>query len=344
VAISFGVAPHRAWISCNGTWPIEHGAVHQVATRGQSSFNVNIPMNYPGAYHAFCDLTENSTEVWAQNVSGTGVLITGSVLKVTYNYLGGIINLWGQDVGYKLHEQKSSETFKNQKGSQITQTLAGRCGIPCQAEASKLMAGKKIKDDFVKLTDGISYATVIHLLAQYDGARFFVDRFGTLIYQIQDQTGGGYSVFWKMGPPYDVSDALDLQVIINVRAARGGQVKVPSWHPKKKKLITGNSSFGSSGGITYHQRIQHLEQEQADQWAQARAHEHDRHQREVRAECVGDVNIDVHQGLTLSGTTCFDDSYTIDQVDHDFGMTGYRMAITASTGGGGGGGGAPELW
>jgi hypothetical protein len=120
-------------------------------------------------------------------------------------------------------------------------------------------------------------------------------------------------------------------------------MSVPAWHPKKKKLITGNSSFGKGGGITYEQRIQHLDQDQADQWASSRAHEHDRHQVEVRVECIGDVNVDVHEGLTLSGTNCFDDTYTIDQIDHDIGMNGYRMAITASTGAGGGGG-APDLW
>ena len=208
--------------------------------------------------------------------------------------------------------------------------MCGRVGLPAQCDASKLPAGKKLEQDFVKLTDNISYAAVIHLLSRFDGARVFTDKRGTFHYQLQ-QSGGSYSLNYK--PPSTSSpmraDFLLLFIHRNVEASMGSDHHIMSWHAKEKKKYIGKSSVKGSG--TPRQYVYHfptLDQAHADQHAKARAAEVARHQIELRVTCAGDPTIDLMQQLVLTGTGAFDQSYTIDSITHEFGMSGHEMSIT----------------
>lgn len=346
MAISSGAGPHRAWI--NG-FLIAHGTVVQHATRKSSTFSVTVPMFEEGALGAFSGATSDAVVI-VEAVGGSGPLITGEIDTVNLDFIATTININGRDKSSKMHGQKSAEKWQNKSGSDIVRELAGRAGLGIgKIEGGQQKAGKKLEKDFVKLTDGISFATVTHLLGQFDGARWFVDKNGKFNYTTSSG-GGSYSINYKP-PPHMRSDALSLRVKLNVQAMKGAKVTVKSWHPKDKKTYTGNSSSGGGGGggspneYTYH--IPTLDQGQADQHAKSRAKEHARHAKELTATVIGDPTIDAGGSVTLSGTGAGDGSYQIDSVHHAFGMSGYTMTINAKSpgdegGGGDGGGGGGE--
>jgi hypothetical protein len=338
MATSSGTGPHAAWI--NG-FLIEHGTVVQQANRKSSTFSVTVPMFEEGALGAFSGGSSEAVVV-VKGVGGSGPLITGEIDTVDMDFIATTITIHGRDKSSKLHNQKSAEKWQNKTGSDIARELAGRAGLGTgKIEGGGKQAGKKLQQDYVKLTDGISFATVIHVLGQYDGARWFVDKNGQFNYQT-GPGGGSFSLNWSKGPPIR-SDCLSLRVKLNVQAMKGVKVTVKSWHPKDKKTYTGKSSQGGGGGsgspneYTYH--IPTLTQEQADQHAKSRAKEHARHAKQLTATVIGDPSIDASGSVTLSGTGAGDGSYQIDSVHHAFGMSGYTMTINAKSGGDSGGGG-----
>jgi len=346
MAISQGAGPHRAWISVGGgEFPIEHGHITQCGARAASRWTATVPMSYPGAEAAFVAAANGGatcTITIEAHGGPTDLVMTGPLLKCVFDYIGRYIIASGQDMGHKLTKVKTVEKFVNKKGSDIVQQWCGRVGLPCQAGSSKLMAGKKLQQDFVKLTDGISLLTGIHLLALYDGARWYTDKRGTFHYEISGTAaaGGSYSVNYQ--PPSSQhpmrSDALRLSIIVNVQAMEGVSAKFDSWHPYDKQLHNGSAQSGSGGGSAnqYITRAPTLQPEQAQQYADSNMKQVSRHQVRVDALCVGDPTIDVTMKLNVNGTD-FDGDYQIDTIDHDFGMQGYTMLISASTGFGEGG-------
>lgn len=338
MALLSGVGPHRAWLNAGGQWPIEHGRVLLTAARvGASSFNVNIPMSLAGAEDALANVSGDAT-VTAQGVAATDLLITGEVDRTIFDYVGRTITVQGHDKGQALHHHKTFEKWQNKKGSEIVQDLAGRVGLGFSGDASKIMAGKKLAQDYVKLTDGVSFASAIHLLAQIDGARVFVDKHGTLNYQSLQSGGGGGGVSLHYRRPTSASpmaaDFLELQVTANVQAMKGANHVVHAWHTKDKKLYTGKSSVSGGGGgapLDYYWRGQQLTQDQAQQYAEARAKEQARHQVKISCKIVGDPTIDITDTVSLSGTGNWDQTYYIDEILHDFGYGGYTTSIAASS-------------
>ena len=65
------------------------------------------------------------------------------------------------------------------------------------------------------------------------------------------------------------------------------------------------------------------------QHAKSRANELARHEFTVTATVVGDPTVQAGMSLSLSGTDFFDQSFEIDTVQHDFGMSGHLTHITA---------------
>jgi hypothetical protein len=305
-------------------------------------------MSYPGAEPAFAALAngggQDCTIVVESHGGPTDILITGPCLRVVFDYIGRYITASGQDRGYRLHLKKTVEKFVNRKGSDIVQEWCGRVGLPCEATGSKLMAGKKLQQDYVKLTDGISLMTGIQLLAQFDGARWYTDKRGTFHYEATPMTSGGaYSVHYQPPSPARPmrSDALRLNITVNVQACQGADCKWDSWHPYDKTVYNGSAQTEGGGGGSANQYINRtptLQPDQAQQYADAKKQEVSRHQLRVEALCVGDPTIDVTMKLEVSGTD-FDGAYQIDTIDHDFGMQGHTMMISASTALSGAGGG-----
>lgn len=339
MAIVSGTGPHRAWISAGGgQFPIPRGSVVQQKTQESSSFCVDVPMDWPGAIGAFSSLSD-SVEISVQDRGGdTGTLVTGPANTVEFAYTKRLIVVSGQDDSVKLHQTKVSQKFQNQTPAEIVQTLAGKAGLGVQASGGSLMAGKKVSQDYARLADNVSAASVIHKLAQFEGARWWVKN-GTLYYQNKFSPEGSYTINYKApGPGPMVSDALDLSIVRNIQASQGGQVQVLSWHPKSKQVFKGNASFGGGGGsggsglLNYVFHIPNMLEDHAQQHAQSKADEIASHAITIRAVCVGDPSIDVNMALQINGTD-FDGSYEMDSVTHVFGMRGHQMTICARTAG-----------
>jgi hypothetical protein len=183
MAITSGAGPHAAWLTVDGsTIPIEHGEVSQSAKRKSSSFRAAVPLSYPGAAAALANLGDNNATITVMTRGQTATLITGEVDLTDFDFIARVINVSGRDKSAKLHDNKTSEKWLNKMPSDIVQDLIGRIGLSGNVTSSSLMAGKQLQQDYVKLSDNVSFAYVIHKLAELDGARWWVDQNGNFNY------------------------------------------------------------------------------------------------------------------------------------------------------------------
>lgn len=337
MAITAGAGPHFAFLNCNGSFPIEHGSVEQQATRKASTFSAAIPMSYPGALQTFATIGDNEASISVITRGMSGTLITGEVDNVDLDYIGRTIRVTGRDKSAKLHEKMSSEKWLNKTGSEIVQDLAGRVGLSVQIDATSLMAGKMLEKDYVRLSDNVTFAQVIHKLAEFDGARWFVDGNGMFHYVTINNPSGIYTLNYV--PPTDgyiTADFLRLSIKRNIPAGKTIEVTVKSWHPKDKKVYEKKATVQGNGGpLTYNYHIPNLKQDHVDQHAKTRANEPAQRELKLTASVVGDPNCNAGMGLQLNGTGEFDQMYIIDTVHHEIGMPGHRTNITAHAGKGG---------
>lgn len=325
MAINSGVAPHTAFI--NGI-PIEHGSVTQNCNKKSSTFSVAVAKNYPGAMSL---MNGGAASVFVSNVAGAGELISGMIDTADADLIGTYIRITGRDLSGQLHQMKISQKFQNQTGSSIVEQVVSQAGLGVSALGSGLMAGKKVMQDWVKQADNTPISYLVNELAEFDGAKWWVNN-GTFNYAMLGTIQGVYTVNYEDGSPI-ISDATRLNVRHNCQV--GGAVTVKSWNPRDKQSYTGTSNVSGvgKGNSTYH--IPNLDMAHTQQHARARAAEMGRHEWNVTATVVGDPTINAGMGLALVGTE-FDNVYEIDNIVHEFGMSGYTMTITAKSMGGGG--------
>jgi hypothetical protein len=338
MAITSGVGPHFAWLTVNGgTFPIENGSVEQQAQRKSSTFSGALPLSYPGAEETLAALGDNTAFI---TVSTRGVqqrLVTGEIDTTDFDYVERTIRFTGRDKSSKLHDNKTSEKWQNKKGSEIVSDLAGRVGLETNIAQSLLLAGKKLEQDYVRLSDNISFAYVIHKLAEFDGARWWVDAQGMFHYQPLNSPSGVYTLNYQpplVGPMS--ADFMGLRIRRNVQAGKSVAVTVKSWHPKQKKVFSETSNVEGRGGpINYNYHIPNLLKDHVKRHAQSQATEKSRHELTLSADIVGDPTINIGMGLQLNGTGFWDQLYEMDTIHHVFGMRGHRTHITARAGLGG---------
>jgi phage protein D len=336
MAVSSGVGPHFAFIAVNGTnYPVTDGHVCQQKKKTTSDFHVTVPMSYPGALEALIGLQKSTpVSILVSTRGEQATLLTGTALKIMPSFIKRTISVSGQDQSSALHQMKVSQKFQNMTGSQIVQQLAAQAGLSVQADSSALMAGKIVNTDYARLADNVSIAQVIHKLAEFDGARWFVQN-GTLFYQLQDNPQGTYTLNYVPPTPGNPmqSDCLELNFTINVLALGGGMVTVKSWHPRQAQAFQGQATFGNGGGNTnYTFHVPNLMQDHAQQHAQSKANEIGMNAVTVYARVVGDPTINVAMDLQVNGTgTSLDSTYSFDSITHEFGMGGHTMHLGART-------------
>ena len=334
MAITSGAGPHYAWLTVNGsTFPVQNGSVEQQATRKTSSFSANIPLSYPGAMDALASVGDNTATITVLTRGMQATLFTGEADTAEFDYIGRVIRITGRDPSAKLHENRTSEKWLNKKGSDIVQDLAGRVGLNVEADSSQLMAGKQLQQDYVRLSDNVTYAYVIHKLAELDGARWWIDQNGTLQYRLMNNPTGTYTLTYV--PPTTGSmsaDFMTLRVRRNIQAGKSIAVNVKTWHPKKKQVFNYTSNVPGNGTTINHDHdIPGLLQDHVQQYAKSRANELARHELTISATVAGDPSVNVAMGLQLNGTGYFDQAYQMDTVSHEFGMSGHRTNITAKS-------------
>jgi phage protein D len=331
MAISSGVGPHAAWLNVNGaTFPIEHGSVSQNATRKSSTFSGLIPLSYPGAAETLAGLGDNQATITVMTRGAISTLVTGEVDDTDFDLIGRTISFTGRDNSAKLHDNKTSEKWQNLKPSDIVSQLIGRVGLSGNVTASSLMAGKQVQQDYVRLSDNVSFAYVIHRLAQLDGARWWVDPMGVFNYAPLGSPQGIYSITINQNTSPISADCVELRIKRNIQAGKSVAVTVKSWHPKKKQVFSFTSNVEGNGGpINYNYHVPNLLQDHVTKRAQSRAAEKSRHELKVEATVIGDPSVQAGMGLQLSGTNFFDQTFDIDSVHHDFGMPGHLTHIVA---------------
>ncbi|WP_024516859.1 hypothetical protein [Bradyrhizobium sp. Tv2a-2] len=330
MAITSGVGPHAAWLNVNGTWPIEHGNVAQSADRKTSSFSGEIPMGLPGARAAFASLSAGTDATITVMTRGqTATLMTGEIDEVNFDYIRREIHFRGRDKSGALHENVTSEKWINKLPSDVVRELTGRVGLSGNISSSSVKAGKQLQQDFVKLSENNTFAQIIHEMARIDGVRWWVDPNGTFHYVPYGSQQGTYSISINQEVEPISADCIELHVSHNLQAARPIAVTVKGWHSKKRQIFQYKSNVEGSGPTrTYNYQVPTLTQDHATKRAKSEATEKARHEFIVSATVVGDPSVQAGMGLQLSGTD-FDQVYDIDEVHHDFGMSGHRTHITA---------------
>jgi hypothetical protein len=333
MAIASGFGPHAAWLMvAGGAWPIEHGNVSQSAERKTSSFSCVIPMAWPGARSMFAGLsagTDASINVMTRGQFGT--LITAEVDEVKFDYIPRReIHVTGRDKSYKLHEQITSEKWLNKLPSDIVRDLVSRAGIPIgNIASSSVKAGKQLQQDYVKLSENNTFGRVIHEMAQIDGCRWWIDQNGNFQYVPYGSQNGSYSVTINQEVDPISADCLELHVGHNLQAGRPHEVTVKGWHPKKKEIFSSTSNVEGSGPPrVWNYQVPTLTPDRAQRHAKSEATEKARHEFLVTSTVVGDPTVQAGMGLQINGTD-FDQTYDIDAVHHDFGMSGHLTHITA---------------
>lgn len=330
MAISSGVGPHFAVANVNGSnLPIISGQASCTATKKSATFSATIPLSYAGARSTLAFLGDNTTSILVSTRGQQVALITGEIDNVEFDYIGRTISISGRDASAKLHKTKSSEKFVNQTPAQVIQTIASRVGLSAAVDAIALQAGRYINTDWVKLTDGVSYASVLHKLCEFMGAHWWVTGSALNVKSTQSAVSP-YRINFSDANGV-VSDALQLRVRRNVQAGKPISVTVKSWNPRQAKAFVGSSTVGGNGttqNYVYH--LPNVSQDHANQHAKAKASDHARHELEVSAELVGDPSIDVSQPLQLIGTE-FAQTFKMDSVSHSFGMAGHTMQISAKS-------------
>jgi hypothetical protein len=343
MAIFTGVAKHFAYASIDGTqYPVISGSVNQRARRESGEFRIHIPMNYNNGA-AYQQLSQGATacNVTVQSVAGSGQLIAGIIDEISIDFPnfhgGGIISVLGRDQSAKLHQRKTLETFINQTTVAIVQQLCGRVGLGVSVRGgSGIMAGKYIDQEWRKPTDGVSYAAVIHQCAEIDNANWYVDPAGGTLYYVMGNltTTGSYSVTYSAGPPVK-GDYLKLSVIRNIEADANIQCTVVSWHDKQKQVNKGFATVAAGANdsllLEYKHHIPNLTQDHCQKYAESFANDAARHALTVRCTLVGDPSIRPDMALQLNGTGVFDGPFQVDDILHNFGMSGYTMDVTAKT-------------
>lgn len=331
MAITSGVGKHSAWLNAGGRFVIEKGIVQQSAQRKSSTFHCTIPISEEGAYDALAQIGgDDEVTIEVMTRGATSTLITGQIDDVDFNYIGRKIIVTGRDKSAKLHENKSSEKWVNKSTTDVVKDLVGRVGMSGTFGSLGTMAGKILEQDFVKLSDNVSFAYVIHKMAERDGARWWVDANGQFHYAQLNSPTGVYSIYVDQSAMPIRSDCLHLRVTENKQAAKSIKASVKAWHPKDKKVYEHTTTIPGKGGTKeYSYHIPTLKQDQVEAHAKAQANEKARHELKVRASVVGDPTVAAGMGLSLTGTRYYDQTFDIDTVVHDFGMSGHTSHITA---------------
>ena len=182
--------------------------------------------------------------------------------------------------------------------------------------------------DWSKLTDNISFMTVIHKAAEFMGARWWVDAKGVLHVKSTDNPQSFYTINYAPGGIKN-ADCLALSITRNIQAGKPCKVSVKSFHAGQKKTYVGSYSIGGAGEtVEYNYHLPGHSQDHADRHARSIAATHARHELQLSATLAGDPMIDVAMKLRLSGTP-FAQGFDMDSVRHTFGMGGHEMQISA---------------
>ncbi len=334
----------RAWLDIGGgQMPVTSATWTRKGIRAADTFSVTLPIGtarqFGFDYPQLADFQPEDAMLYAAAMPGGGdnqLVMTGHVDTPEIDFDAQTVTLTGRDKSASLTTNRRSQKFLNQSSTDIVSTIAQSRGLGVSFVGVQGMAGK-VFGDFVHLTLNRSDYQIVNDFAEREGFRWYVDG-STLYFEPKGQQGGSYAFTYRppiTGQSYGVGDCWGLKASRNKTAAAPTTVTVKSWNRKDKKLYTATKSMGGIGSdvvAEYHHNEKN--QAQVESLAQSRLDNHVRHDCKASWTAPGDLNLDVHEKASLSGTgTIYDQTYDIDDVTFSMAHSDevFTMALNCKT-------------
>jgi phage protein D len=265
-------------------------------------------------------------------------LILGNTDCVDIDLRRGTVSVEGRDLSGPLIDTKTQQKYQNLTSSQIVSQVAQQFALTPNVTATSTLTGRYYEIDHARLTNDISYWTLLTYLAQEEGFDVFVSG-STLNFQPSAQGGQpGHTIQYT--PPTEQSiqqgNFMDLKLHRSQTLAKGAVVKVVSWNSKQRASFTATAksslkgdSPASGAGQLYPYTMPGLTMEQAQNFANARLKEISLHERVVELDIPGELTLQPRQLVSLTGTgTSFDQAYYIDRINRRVDVDGgFRESI-----------------
>ena len=182
-------------------------------------------------------------------------LISGPLDEIEFDFERQILQFKGKDQSSKLHDTKNHEKFLNQTASQIVSTIAKRHGLTPEIDDTTGKVGRALKDDFAKITDGMSDWSLVQKLAETEGASCYIK--GSKLVFTTKQGSNQYKVTYT--PPtaqaFATGNFIRLSVHRNLQAGKSVEVHTSSWDAKKKLPVRSVKTLqGAGGSVIYEYR------------------------------------------------------------------------------------------
>ena len=320
-----------------------HASVAKSSTRTSDTFDVLIfPDQTAGfgldmAWWAGKDSIDDVSVLFSVYEGDTPkTLITGHADKIDIDWDSREVEISGRDKSSKLAEKRQSKKYNNQTVSDIVSDIASQAGLNPVISGATDTAGKQFDADTAHLVLGETFFETLSNLAEQYGYRWYVDG-DDLHFEPVSENSGVYEVVYRPPVPSQplAMNATRLKTSRNLKASKTVNVTVNSWDTKTQANNQGTASVDGADGDALEYKIDNaptLSADQATKIAKAKANEVIRHELSVTVTMPGDLDIDVTQQLSLSGTgTLYDQEYDIDHINFEMGhhgSGGFQMTIS----------------
>ncbi len=325
--------------------PVE-ASVTQTNTWEASRFSAGIALRDTDAMNAiwWSDQVDVRVEI-SFSVDGAvnfTPVISGVVDAVEIDYAGNYLTINGRDLAALLIDQKTSNSYTNMTASEVAAALAASVGLgTTHIVATTVPVGEFYASDHVRLDGGdlsraITKWDLLIYLAQHEGFDLFV--LGSDLYfqpaavstaipfqvNVGRNASGAYANVENLTMRRDLTLAKDVNVTVkSINSAAGNVFTATATGP----------AVGASLGETQHYVFYqpNLTLAQAQNLANQKLAEISRHERVIRFDCAGELNLTPFGVVRLSGTgTSFDQLYYPDQIVRTMSFSGsFRQHVVA---------------
>ena len=291
------------------------------------TFEAEIALNaMPPAFNAaFWSSSQAQIEISVGIGNGLTQLILGNADDVDIELPAGLLRVRGRDLSAPLMDNKTTQKFQNQTSSQIATQIAQlpQFNLTPNVAPTSTPSGIFYEIDHARLTDNISYWTLLNELARFEGYDVYVTG-KTLNFQPSSPaTQPTYTISYT--PPtqrmIQSGNFIDLKMHRSQTLAKDVVVQVTSWNSKQRTAFVAssppNSKASTNGTSTFYPIVRAgLTMDQAQQLAQNTRAEITLHERVVSVTMPGELTLQPRQHVALVGTgTSFDQTYYIDSIN-----------------------------
>ena len=289
------------------------------------TFEAEIALNaLPAAFNAaFWSSSQAKIGISIGIGNGLTQLILGNADDVDIELPAGLLRVRGRDLSAPLMDNKTTQKFQNQTSSQIVTQIAPQFNLTPNVVPTSTPSGVFYEIDHARLTDNISYWTLVNELARFEGYDVYVTG-NTLNFQPSSpSTQPTYTISYT--PPtqrmIQSGNFIDLKMHRSQTLAKDVVVQVTSWNSKQRTAFTATSPSGAKASLTGSSTLYPIVRagltiDQAQKLAQNTRAEITLHERVVEVTMPGEITLMPRQHIALTGTgTNFDQTYFIDRIN-----------------------------